>query len=178
MAAGGIVMKTLYLLRHAKSSWDDPELSDLERPLNKRGQRDAPLMGKRLADQKIKLDAILTSPAQRTVETALHIARGLKIPKREIRMSEHLYPGTIGDLLLAIRSCPDKIENLLVIGHNPAITELVNLLGNFESGAEIESLPTCGIVAFEFSCSAWQKIKKRKGQMLFFDYPKNGKPPV
>ncbi len=178
MAAGGIVMKTLYLLRHAKSSWDDSSLSDLDRPLNKRGQRDAPLMGKRLADQKIKIDAILTSPAQRTVETALHFARALKIPKQEIRMSEHLYPGSIGDLLLAIRSCSDKIESLLVIGHNPAITELVNLLGNPESGTEIESLPTCGIAAFEFSCSVWQKIKKRKGQMLFFDYPKNGKNPV
>ena len=171
-------MKTLYLLRHAKSSWADSSLADLERPLNKRGQRDALFMSKRLADQKIKIDAIWTSPAQRTVETALHLARAMQVPRQEIRLREHLYPGTTGDLLLEIRSCPDKIKNLLVIGHNPAITDLVNLLSNHESATEIESLPTCGIVAFEFSCSTWQKIKRREGRILFFDYPKKGKAPV
>ena len=172
-------MKILYLVRHAKSSWDDPSLDDQKRPLNKRGLRDAPIMGQRLAGHhQVRVDAIWSSPAQRAVETAHYLARALKVPRKEIELRDRLYSSAINDLLLEIRSCPDEVKRLLVVGHNPVITEFANLLIDCGIDTEIELIPTCGIVAIEFSLSSWQQIKEKEGRCLFFDYPKKGATPV
>ena len=171
-------MKTLYLVRHAKSSWADPSLADQDRPLNKRGLRDAPVMAQRFADKKVKVDAIWTSPAQRAVETAHYFARALQVPRKEIELHARLYTSAINDLLLEIRSCPDEVKRLLVVGHNPVITEFANLLIDCGRDTEIELIPTCGIVAIEFSLSSWRQIEEKEGQFLFFDYPKKGATPV
>ena len=165
-------MKTLCLVRHAKSSWADPSLDDRARPLNKRGLRDAPVMGQRLADEKIKVDAIWTSPAQRAVETAQYFARAMKIPRKEIERRERLYTSAIHDLLLEIRSCPDEVKGLLVVGHNPVITEFANFLIDCGSITAIDQIPTCGIIAIQFSFSFWQEMEGREGKLLFVDYPK------
>lgn len=167
-------MKTLYLVRHAKSSWADPSLDDQARPLNKRGLRDAPVMGQRLAGHQVRVDAIWSSPARRAVETAQCLARALKVPRKEIEQRERLYTSAINDLLLEIRSCPDKVKRLLVVGHNPVITEFANLLLDRGRDTEIEQIPTGGIVAIEFSFSSWRQIREKEGQFLFFDYPKKG----
>lgn len=169
-------MKTLYLVRHAKSSWADPSLDDQARPLNKRGLRDATVMGQRLAGHQVRVDAIWTSPARRAVETAHFLARALKVPQKEIELRDRLYTSAINDLLLEIRSCPDEVKRLLVVGHNPVITEFANLL--LDRDTEIEQIPTCGIVAIEFSFSSWRQIREKEGQFLFFDYPKKGDIPV
>lgn len=171
-------MKTLYLVRHAKSSWADPSLDDQLRPLNKRGLRDAPVMGQRLVGYQARVDAIWSSPARRAVETAQCLARALKVPRKEIELHERLYTSAINDLLLEIRSCPDEVKRLLVVGHNPVITEFANFLLDRGRDTGIEQIPTCGIVAIEFSLSSWRQIREKEGQFLFFDYPKKGAAPV
>ncbi len=171
-------MKTLYLVRHAKSSWADPSLADQDRPLNKRGLRDAPVMGQRLAGHQVRVDAIWTSPAQRAVETAHYLAKAMKIPRKEIELRDRLYTSAIDDLLLEVKYCPDEVKRLLVVGHNPVITEFANLLIDCGRDMEIGLIPTCGIVAIEFSRSSWHQIRENEGKLLFFDYPKKDVTPV
>lgn len=166
-------MRTLYLVRHAKSSWEDSSLADHERPLNKRGLRDAPLMGQRLVDKKVRVDSIWSSPAQRAVETVRYIAKALKYPRKKICLRERIYTSMIDDLFYEISSCPDEVNNLLVVGHNSVITDFANLLIAYGRNTEIELIPTCGIVAIEFTFSSWQQLEEREGRFLFFDYPKN-----
>lgn len=172
LAAGGADMKTLYLVRHAKSSWKDSSLADHERPLNKRGRGDAPVMGQRLARGKIKVDAIWSSTALRALQTAELLAEPLKISTKLIEQHERLYTSSIKDLFLEVFTCSDQINALLVIGHNPVITEFADLLINQDRALDIPKIPTCGIVALEFKCSSWTQIKNNTGQLLFFDYPK------
>ncbi len=178
VAARHTVMKTLYLIRHAKSSWADPSLADQERPLNKRGLRDAPLMGKRLAERKVRVDALWSSPALRAAQTARHLAQALNYPRNEIQIRHRLYTSAIEELLQEIRSCPDDVKGLLVIGHNPVISDCANLLLGGRRETKIELIPTCGIVALQFALSSWQQIGEQEGRMLFFDYPKKDIPPV
>lgn len=178
MAAGIAAMKRLYLIRHAKSSWADPSLSDPERPLNKRGRRDAPLMGQRLVDRQVRADAIWTSPALRAVETARLLAKALKVPRKEIAQRERLYTSATEDLFVEIRSCPDAVKTLLVVGHNPVITEFAGILIGDGRDRDVELIPTCGIVAMEFALSSWRQIREKEGRLLFFDYPKKGADPV
>ncbi len=165
-------MKTLYLVRHAKSSWDDPALPDLERPLNKRGWRDSPKMGKKLANKGVSADAIWCSPALRSKETARFLASALRFLLSNIQVHDRLYLCTLDDLLRDIQACPDIVNSLMVVGHNPTITEISNELT--KPGADtIESIPTCGIVALEFVTTSWIKLRENTGKRVFFDYPKN-----
>ena len=165
-------MRTLYLVRHAKSSWQDTSLADHERPLNKRGLRDAPVMGQRLADKKVGIDSIWSSPARRALETARILARALNYPQEKVVRRDRLYAGTIESFLLELRSCPDEVKGLLVVGHNPLISEFADLLIGPSSDTDIEMIPTCGIVAMEFTLSSWQQLREKDGRFLFFDYPK------
>jgi len=169
-------MKTLYLVRHAKSSWTDSSLADHERPLNKRGQRDAPAMGQRLAGRKIKIDTIWSSTALRAVQTAELLAPPLKVSRKLIEQHDRLYTSSIEDLFSEITTCSDKIKALLVIGHNPVITEFTDLLIDHNHASDITQIPTCGIVALEFQCPSWQQIEYDSGRLLFFDYPKKSSP--
>jgi phosphohistidine phosphatase len=170
-------MKTLYLVRHAKSSWTDPSLDDQDRPLNKRGMRDAPVMGQRLANYQIRADVIWASPARRAVETARYIASALQIPPKKIKLRERLYTSRIDDLLFEITSCPDDVMGLLVVGHNPVITEFANFLIADKRGVDIDRIPTSGVVAIEFPFASWRQIEKKIGRFLFFDYPKKSDTP-
>jgi phosphohistidine phosphatase len=172
MATRNADVKTLYLVRHAKSSWADATLADHERPLNKRGLRDAPTMGQRLAEKKVKVDAMWVSPALRAVETARLLAQAVNISKKSVEIHDRLYSSSIDDLLFEIGSCSEKVKSLLIVGHNPVLTELADFLIDKRQAAEIMAIPTCGIVALEFSGSSWQQIKKNEGRFLFFDYPK------
>ena len=165
-------MRTLYLVRHAKSSWQDSSLADHERPLNKRGLRDAPVMGQRLAGKKVRIDSIWSSPARRALETARILARALNYPQKKIVLRDRLYAGTIESFLLEIRSCPDEVKGLLVVGHNPVISDSADLLIGHTLDTDIEMIPTCGIVAMEFTLSSWQQLREKEGRFLFFDYPK------
>jgi phosphohistidine phosphatase len=160
--------KTLFLLRHAKSSWDDPSLDDIDRPLNKRGKRDAPEMGRRLAEYGVKPEIIVSSPALRAFKTAEKVSEGLGFEKKDILIDERVYSWDSDAVLNVINSLDDKYKSAMIVFHNPAITDLVNEL----SDARIDNVPTCGLATVSFDTDKWSAVKKGKGKLLSFDYPK------
>ncbi|MGI9541890.1 MAG: SixA phosphatase family protein [Cyclobacteriaceae bacterium] len=161
-------MKTLYLVRHAKSSWDFPHLSDFNRPLNKRGKKNAPEMGKRMAMKNISPDLLLASPAKRAFSTAKSVAKELNYAVEMIQTDESIYHAGVGDLLFAIQKVSDQYQSLMLFGHNPGFTDLANDL----TGELIANVPTAGVVAIEFQADQWSAVNLGQGKMLFFDYPK------
>lgn len=162
-------MKRLALMRHAKSSWQHAELSDFERPLNKRGLRDAPEMGRRLREANFRVDCILTSPARRAAVTAHTIAEAIDFPATDIVDVEELYLADPGRILDEVAALPSSCNSVMVFGHNPGFTQLANAIGNLE----IDNMPTCSVAVFELPVENWSEIKTTPGRLLFFDYPKN-----
>ena len=164
-------MKTLFIIRHAKSSWDASNLDDYERPLNDRGKRDAPRMGKRFKEKDIHPDLLLSSPAKRALSTAKRIAKELKYSKDDIKTDRRLYHADEETILTVIREIKDNKNVVMVFSHNPGLTEFVNTLMNGE--LDIDNVPTCGVVAFQFDLVSWKDVDWGKGKLLFFDYPKS-----
>ena len=160
--------KELLLIRHAKSSWDKPLLGDRDRPLNKRGKRNIPVMGERLSRNEWVPDLVVTSPAKRARKTARGISRQLRYPKKHIRVEEKLYTAEIMDLYTVLRSCSDQVRRLFLVGHNFVITDFANDLASLD----IDNIPTCGLVAIRFPVSSWTHIEPGCGELVFFDYPK------
>lgn len=160
--------KKLYLLRHAKSSWKFPDLSDFERPLNKRGQRDAPLMGSILKGLNIFPDLILSSPAKRAITTANLVAQGIHFPLDEIKSRMDLYHASTESVLKMILNFKDKHKKIMLVGHNEWLTNLANIL----NPKQIDNIVTCGIVSLEFEVKSWKEIKISSGKLLFYEYPK------
>ena len=161
--------KYLLICRHAKSSWLEAPLNDRERPLNKRGERDAPEMGKRLALRGILPDLIMTSPAVRARATAELIAVQLDYPLGKLRINPGQYAATVPTLLALLGKVESQVTTLMIVGHNPEVTALANILGDLH----LENIPTCGIVALKFSAPSWQEVTAGNGILLFFDFPKN-----
>ncbi len=161
-------MKTLYLLRHAKSSWKNPELLDFERPLNRRGKKDAPAMGKFLKSQKIEIEMLVCSPAKRTRKTAKKVAKEIAYPKQQILYKKEIYEANVADLFGIVQETPNEISSLMLVGHNPSLNDFANLL---LSENPIENIPTAGIVAISFAVNSWQEIEENTGKLLFFEYP-------
>jgi phosphohistidine phosphatase len=164
-------MKTLYVVRHAKSSWENPLLDDFSRPLNERGKKDAPRMGKRLKKKKVVIDLILSSSARRALATAQRIAEVLNYGEDKIRINPDLYHASPKRIFDVIKNVKDKYNTLLLIAHNPGLTEFVNDLMN----QQIDNIPTCGIAACELDIESWKEIKEGIGKLLFYDYPKSSK---
>jgi phosphohistidine phosphatase len=160
-------MKTLVLVRHAKSSWRDTTLPDKQRPLNDRGKRDAPRMGKRLAKRDVKADLILSSPANRALTTAEIIAKELDYKLKDIVVDDRLYPGVADDLLGVIHKLSDKLDRVMLVGHNPA---LANLAHRFSS--EITHMPTCAVAEFTFNAKSWQDVDKAALATMALERPK------
>ena len=156
--------RTLLLVRHAKSSWKHPELEDSERPLNKRGTRDAPVMGQRLLARSMLPDLIVSSPAVRALTTAQLIAHEIGCSPEKVVVDDDLYAATPRDVLNAVSVLDDCVQMALVVTHNPAITELANQI----SDAPIDNVPTCGILTIQ--TPAWNCIAS--GTMVDFDFPK------
>ncbi|RNI30389.1 histidine phosphatase family protein [Rufibacter immobilis] len=163
-------MKTLYLLRHAKSSWKYEELSDHDRPLNKRGRADAPLIGQELLERKVKVDLIISSSAVRAITTASLIAKELGLDPEKIGVQEELYHIAADDLVMFIQSLPEEYANVMLVGHNPTFSEVANLLAPEKN---IVEMPTASIVALSFDCNYWGQVSSDNAKLLFFDYPKN-----
>ena len=159
-------MKTLFLVRHAKSSRDDPALPDKDRPLNDRGKRDAPKMGKRLAKLEVTPDLILSSPAKRALKTAKIIARKLDYTLADIVVDERLYATGADDLLRVIRNLGTKPKTVMLFGHNPELTELANRLSN-----KITQLPTCAVAEFAFDAKSWSNTGKKKAAKVVLHVP-------
>ncbi len=163
-------MKSLFLLRHAKSSWSNPGLDDQQRPLNKRGKRDAPVMGGRFRARNELLDLILTSPALRARHTAELFADACGYSPEKIVEESELY-------LLGARSIEDIIENqddryqsLMLVFHNPDITHFVNLC---DASVRIDNVPTCGLVKLVSEIQHWRDWSLSNAHFDYFDYPRN-----
>ena len=163
-------MKRLTLVRHAKSDWSLPGQPDWDRVLNKRGQRDAPEMARRLRARKLKPGLILSSPAVRALSTATIMAHELKVPAGIVRQDERLYLAAPADMLAVIRELGGEAAHLMVFGHNPGITELANRLS---AGDRIDNMPTCAVFTATFDLDDWSALDWASGQDAEFDYPKN-----
>ncbi len=161
-------MKQLYLIRHAKSSWDNPELKDHDRPLNKRGKRDAPLMAKVLRKKGVKPDLILSSSAIRALDFAKVIAGETGYKKTNIEVMKKLYMADENEMLILLRSVEDNNNSVFMVGHNPDLTAFANSLCNYD----LDNIPTSGIFQIEFDKSSWKDIDFGKGKLVSFDYPK------
>jgi phosphohistidine phosphatase len=164
-------MKTLYLVRHAKSSWKYPNLDDFERPLNKRGRKNAPFMGRILKKLKVAPELVISSPANRAAMTARMIASKINYPLDKIQYSERLYEFSEDALIPVIKQIDDRVNKAMVIGHNPATNGLANYIGD----QPIDNIPTSGAYCVELDISSWANISEHCGKLKFFEFPKKHK---
>lgn len=160
-------MKNLILIRHAKSSWRDPDLQDIERPLNQRGKRDAPSMGRLLKERGLTPDLIVSSPARRACHTARKIAAETGYPKAAIRISEAVYMRGVDALVSLLCSLDDDSQRVYLIGHNPDLTDLANRLSN----TYIDEMPTCAVASIDFPFDSWTRVGQEKGKLVLFERP-------
>ena len=164
-------MKTLYILRHAKSSWEFEELSDHDRPLTKRGRNDAPLIGSELASRGISPSLIVSSPAVRAISTATLVAKELNYHSDDIIVDERIYGADKKMLLEVVQETPADVDDVMLVGHNEALSDFANML----SPQSIGSIPTTGVVVLQFNCESWYEISQENAELAFFDFPKNYK---
>jgi phosphohistidine phosphatase len=160
-------MKTLFLVRHAKSSRDDPAMPDRERPLNDRGREDAPEMGKRLARHDAKPQRIVSSPALRALTTAQLIAGEIGHAPAHIVQDERLYAASVARVLGVIHALDDGIDRVMLVGHNPEFTELAHRLSG-----EIVEMPTCAVAEFRFDTKAWSAVGELAPCAVALETPK------
>jgi phosphohistidine phosphatase len=161
-------VKTLYLIRHAKSTWNIPGLADVDRPLNERGYADAHEMASRIK-KKIQPGVMITSLATRAISTALIFARHLNYNASQILIHPLLYNTDSKHYSAVIAALSNEFDSAILIGHNPVISETANLLG----GANLNEVPTTGIVGIEFDQISWKQSVQFGGKMVFYDFPKN-----
>lgn len=161
-------MKTLTLLRHAKSSWKDRSLQDRERPLNRRGQRDAPIMAERIKLAGIRPSLILSSPAVRAWATAKAIAHEIGYPLEFLQQEDRLYHASTRYLLRVIAEQDIGFNHLMIVGHNPGLTDFANYL----TPGITNNIPTCGFVSFEIAREDWNLDGDAEIKLMIYDYPK------
>jgi len=160
-------MRKLFLVRHAKSSWSDPAIPDEKRPLDARGKRDAPRMGKRLAKRDVKPDLMVSSPAKRALATARAMARKLGYKRKDIRVDKRLYATSPDDLLRVIRKLGDRKKSVMLFGHNPELAELVHRLSG-----KTARMPTCAVAELHLDAKSWASAGKRKPERVVLHTPK------
>lgn len=156
-------MKRLIILRHAKSSWDNADVSDYDRKLNKRGEKSADLMGEFLAAKQGNVDLILSSSAVRAFSTARIVAQMLNYNIEEIETTKKLYLAWVNDILKTIYSISDNADSCILVGHNPGLTDLVN-----HFGVRLDNLPTASVVCFEFEAQSWEDISRENADLKWF----------
>ena len=166
---GGRGSKTLFLIRHAKSSWDDVALPDFERPLNERGKKDAPKMATRLKDKNIIINAFISSPAKRAKKTAELFIKEFGGNKEEIILIPALYEASVEDFYQTIYKVDNALNNIAVFSHNYGITSFANEL---TENYKIDNMPTCSVFAVRININNWSDFKDSKKEFWFFDYPK------
>ena len=160
-------LKTLVLVRHAKSSWDNPDWSDFERPLNNRGLRDAPLMAVRFAKTHGEIDLIISSPAKRAITTAEYFAKALGRNQDSIVKTSDIYEAPVQSLIQVVCSISDEYTNVILFGHNPGFS----LLTNYLTEQSIE-MSTCSIASIKLHVESWKHTTAGCGRLVDFDYPK------
>lgn len=162
-------MKTLFIVRHAKSSWDDPSQSDFDRPLNDRGKKDAPKMAKRLVEKKHKIDVFISSPARRARKTAANFIEEFDGKEKDIVLNESLYEASVDAFFKTVETISNKYDSAAIFSHNPGITEFVNML----TDEMVPNMPTCAVFGVRAPISSWKDFKSAKKELILFDYPKN-----
>lgn len=161
-------MKTLYLLRHAKSSWQQPELNDMDRPLLEKGLKRSKLIIDYLIDKKIKVDLIISSPALRALKTAEIFAHALRYPIDQVLIEKKVYSGDEDALMELFFDISPRINSLMIVGHNPTLTNFAN----YFLDPHIDYLPTSGVVSIGFKTEKWEKIYTAERKTNFVVYPK------
>lgn len=161
-------MKSLFLIRHAKSSWDNPAQNDFDRPLNARGIKDAPMMAQRLVERKVKIDAFFSSPAVRAKQTCSFFMQAFKVEETDMQLQSQLYLATPDVLIKTIINLPDSASSAAVFSHNEGITEFANTLTN----TSVDNMPTCSVFAVKADIETWKDFAKAKKEFWFFDHPK------
>ena len=162
--------RSLLIVRHAKSSWDDLSQKDFDRPLNDRGKKDAPAMAKRIHKEKnVDLDAIISSPAKRAFTTAKFFAEEFDVKKKNIIESPELYEASIDKFYKAVANLDNDYKSVALFSHNPGITAFVNQL----TDTHIDDMPTCAVFAIHIKLKSWKDFETAEKEFWFFDYPKN-----
>tara|TARA_B100001964_G_C14170482_1_gene571191 strand:+ start:913 stop:1416 length:504 start_codon:yes stop_codon:yes gene_type:complete len=161
-------LKNLYLTRHAKSSWGNPGLADIGRPLNGRGKKAAPLMGKLISERGEKPELLISSPANRAFSTAKAFAKEMGYAETDIIVNPAIYGVGVQHLLNLVKDFDDLYNSIMLFGHNPTFTSF----GNMVSGENIVNVVTCGVVRIDFEFSSWKNIDFNSGRMVFYEYPK------
>ena len=161
-------MKNLYLTRHAKSSWGNPGLADIDRPLNGRGKKAAPLMGKLIVDRGENPELLISSPANRAFSTAKIFASAMGLHENDVLIKDTIYGAGVHQLLNLVQDVDDLYNSIMLFGHNPTFTSFCNML----SGENILNIVTCGVVRIDFEFSSWKNIDFNSGRMIYYEYPK------
>ncbi len=165
-------MKTLQITRHAKSGKkDDPAFADIERPLKKRGKKDAPYMAQLLQRMEATPDKLISSPAMRAQMTAQAMLKEWERPDEELEIADVLYPGDADEIMLWIASLPNEADRIMIVGHQPDLSRLVELLTGDGPG----DMPTCAIACCEFGTDDWNAVIRGSGHLKWVVTPKNGK---
>jgi len=162
-------MKTLLLIRHAKSSWNDLSLTDFDRQLNERGKHDAPTMAKKIHHRNIEIDTFVSSPAKRAKKTAEFFMDEYDVKERNLLIVPSLYEASTKNFYAAVEDLQDKNNIVALFAHNPGITDFINSLECYP----IYEMPTCGVFAIKIKTKTWVDFKASEKEFLFFDYPKN-----
>ena len=163
-------MLRLTLVRHAKSSWNDPSMADFERPLNDRGRRDAPVMAARAGAMRRRPDHLVSSPALRAISTARTFAGALGFSEDDIRLEPRIYDASPQTLIELVRELEPAARHAMLFGHNPGFSELACWLAT----CPFHELPTCGIASLELQISGWRELGPGCGRLAAFLYPKDG----
>lgn len=162
-------MKTVLLIRHAKSSAAAPGLSDLDRPLNERGKEDATMIAKRMKDKKIIIEAFVSSPAKRALQTAWLFMKEYHKDKTYVIIMPSLYEASVHNFYSAISQFNDQYDTVALFSHNPGITGFINSL----QCSPVYNLATAGVYAVSLPINSWKNFMEADKTLLFFDYPKS-----
>lgn len=161
-------MKTLFLVRHAKSSWESPGLRDFDRPLNERGLHDAPKMAQLLSKLGVRPDILVSSPAKRALTTAGYFAEAFGKTNDEIIRDQHIYEAYPAEILRIISELPESASTAMLFGHNPTFTDVANRF----TEDFIDNLPTCGVVKVVSSATEWQRFYEGNAKVTACFFPK------
>ncbi len=162
-------MRQLTIVRHAKSSWEVAGLDDFQRPLNPRGVKNAFAMGEALRQRGMMPETIICSPAARAMNTALILAQQLGYPQQRITTDARIYEAGTAQLMQVLAEVDDRIGHVMLFGHNPSLTDLINHL----QPRPLDNLPTCGVLTIGLDMDAWAAIRDARGETAFSLFPKN-----
>lgn len=160
--------KQLMIIRHGKSDWAEPGTADFDRPLNHRGNKNAPEMAERMIRKNLVPELMVSSPAKRAITTAGHFAATWKIPTTDIQQEASIYEANVTALLKVVNHFSNDAERVALVGHNPGLTDFINYLAD----AHLYNLPTAGVVVIDFPFDDWSLISQHTGSLFLFDCPK------